>query len=374
MKIRLIGQNALDEALALRDLTAPEDGAHAMQRLVSQLASDASYRLPTELRSVRGPRIVSVLDNYDRLGFAAESVTRDARYTRYVAHDRVLRTHTSAVIPEALRDLADTSASAWNDVTLLAPGVVYRRDCIDRWHTGEPHQMDVWRVRRHGDRLNVEDLRALITIVVESLLPGWRWRTSESEHPYTLEGLQIDVEHEGRWVEIGECGLAHPRVLDIAGLESGASGLAMGLGLDRLLMLRKGIPDIRLLRSTDPRIASQMQDLETYRAVSSYPMIRRDMSIAVPADTTPEELGDRVRRLGTIASYVEEIEVVSETPARSLPPQAQARLGLLPGQKNVLLRIVVRSHERTLTHPEANEVRNAIYRILHEGAVNVFAS
>lgn len=374
MKIRLIGQKALDEALTLRDLTAPEDGAHAMQRLVSQVANDASEALPTEVRRVRGPRIVSVLDNYDHLGFAAESVTRDARYTRYVAADRVLRTHTSSMIPEALRELADSSEASWSDVTLLAPGVVYRRDCIDRWHSGEPHQLDVWRVRRDGDRLNRDDLRALIGIVMVSLLPGWRWRTSEAVHPYTLEGLQIDVEHEGRWIEVGECGLAHPRVLELAGLDSEASGLAMGLGLDRLLMLRKAIPDIRLLRSTDPRIASQMEDLETYRAVSSYPMIRRDMSIAVPADTTPEELGDRVRLLGTIASYVEEIEVVSETPARALPPQAQARLGLLPGQKNVLLRIVVRSHERTLTHPEANEVRNAIYRILHEGAVNVFAS
>ncbi|AKV03466.1 Phenylalanyl-tRNA synthetase alpha chain [Labilithrix luteola] len=374
MKIRLIGQKALDDALVLRDLTDPEGGAHAMQSLVAQLASDVGQAQSTEPRRVRGARVVSVLDNYDRLGFAPESVTRDARYTRYVTHDRVLRTHTSAMIPEALRGLAESGEARSLDVTMLAPGVVYRRDCIDRLHSGEPHQVDVWRVRRGGKRLDRDDLRALIAVAMESLLPGWRWRTTDAVHPYTLEGLQVDVEHDDQWIEVGECGLAHPRVLELAGLDRDVSGLAMGLGLDRLLMLRKGIPDIRLLRSSDPRIASQMLDLEPYRAVSSYPAIRRDMSIAVPADTTPEELGDRVRLLGTLASYVEEIEVVSETPARSLPPQAQARLGLLPGQKNVLLRIVVRSHERTLTHPEANEVRNAIYRILHEGAVNVFAS
>jgi phenylalanyl-tRNA synthetase alpha chain len=64
------------------------------------------------------------------------------------------------------------------------------------------------------------------------------------------------------WVEIGECGLAHPDVLASAGRNPREwTGLAMGLGLDRLLMLRKGMPDIRLLRSTDPRIAGQMQDL-----------------------------------------------------------------------------------------------------------------
>jgi phenylalanyl-tRNA synthetase alpha chain len=73
------------------------------------------------------------------------------------------------------------------------------------------------------------------------------------------------------------------------------SGLAMGLGLDRILMLRKGIDDIRLLRSVDARVTRQVLDLTPYRAVSSQPAIRRDLWIAVDADDTPEQLGDRVR-------------------------------------------------------------------------------
>src|SRR5262245_45725236 len=108
----------------------------------------------------------------------------------------------------------------------------------------------------------------MIGHVVAAALPGWRWRATAAAHPYTEHGLQIDAETPGggEWLEIGECGLGSPRVLADAGL-AGASGLAMGLGLDRLLMLRKGIPDIRLLRAHDPRIADQMRDLAPYRAV-----------------------------------------------------------------------------------------------------------
>ena len=60
----------------------------------------------------------------------------------------------------------------------------------------------------------------------------------------------------GEWVELLECGLAHPAVLAAGGL-AGHGGLAMGIGMDRAMMLRKGIGDIRLLRSGDPRVAGQ---------------------------------------------------------------------------------------------------------------------
>ena len=69
-----------------------------------------------------------------------------------------------------------------------------------------------------------------------------------------------------------------PRVLAGPASTRRAPGLAMGLGLDRALMLRKGIGDIRLLRSADPRVADQLLDLEPYRPVSSMPPARRDLS------------------------------------------------------------------------------------------------
>lgn len=354
-------------ALSLRDLTDSSAGPHAMQILVRDLRSALLVTGPTAILEHRGPRVVSIADNYDALGFPPEAVTRDRRYTRYVTADTVLRTHTSALIPRLLRDLAKTLRDD-DDVVLIAPGIVYRRDCIDRLHTGEPHQIDVWRIAR---RLPLS-LDVLIATVVSALLPGRAYVTSPAVHPYTTNGLQIDVDG----VEIGECGLAHRDVLRGAGLPHDAHGLALGLGLDRLVMLRKALPDVRLLRSTDPRIASQMIDLAPYRPVTTQPSITRDLSLAVStgADLDAESLGDRVRSaLGDRASTIEEVRILSETDGSALPAAARARLGLRAGQKNVLVRIVLSDLERSLTHPEANLLRDIVYAALHEGDVHVWA-
>jgi phenylalanyl-tRNA synthetase alpha subunit len=83
--------------------------------------------------------LVSVEDNYDRLGYAAADLTRDARYSHYVAETVMLRSHTSAGIPAALRELAQ-QAGPPADVLLVLPGLCYRRDSIDRLHIGTPHR------------------------------------------------------------------------------------------------------------------------------------------------------------------------------------------------------------------------------------------
>jgi phenylalanyl-tRNA synthetase alpha chain len=170
--------------------------------------------------------------------------------------------------------------------------------------------------------------------------------------------------------------VALPRLLADTGHDPRVtSGLAMGLGLDRLLMLRKRLPDIRLLRAGDPRIAGQMRDLERWRPVSAMPPVRRDLSIAVDAGELAEDLGDRVRAaLGSRAGAVESVEVRSETRYEELPEAARARLGIAPGQVNMLVRVVLRDLERTLTHEEANQLRDAIYAALHRGAVHQWAA
>ena len=173
--------------------------------------------------------------------------------------------------------------------------------------------------------------------------------------------------HEGRWVEVWECGPAHPDVLAAAGL-AGHSGLALGMGLDRMLMLIKGIPDIRLLRSADPRIADQMRDLARYRPVSSMPPVTRDLSVAVAEDEDEETLGDRVRdALGGDEPCVEEVRVLSATAWDRLPESAARRLGAQPGQKNLLVRVVLRDLEKTLTNEAANSLRDRIYLAIHQG-------
>jgi phenylalanyl-tRNA synthetase alpha chain len=104
-----------------------------------------------------------------------------------------------------------------------------------------------------------------------------------------------------------------------------------------------------------------MRDLSLYRPVSNLPAIVRDVSLAVDADDDAEVLGDRVRDvLGADADAVEAVELVSETAGSALPAVAIERLGLQPGQKNVLVRIVLRHAERTLTRAEANVLRDRV--------------
>ncbi|HKP75515.1 MAG TPA: hypothetical protein VJT67_08220 [Longimicrobiaceae bacterium] len=364
MKPAILTPDALHRALTLRDLADPAAGPHAMQQVVAAIGEALAARWGCEARVHRAHPVVPLADNYDRLHYPPGGAARDARYTRYVSETTLLRTHTTAMIPLLLRELA---ADPSDDVVLMCPGLVYRRDQIDRIHTGEPHQMDVWRITRR--RLTARDLREMADAVVAAVLPSAEHRLNAADHPYTVDGLEIEARVGDEWVEIGECGLALPAILHEAGLPADTwSGLAMGLGLDRLLMLAKGIDDIRLLRSADPRVTAQMLDLAPYRPVSSQPPVRRDLSVAVGAARTPEELGDRVRQaLGDAVESLESVEVLAETAYDRVPPVARDRIGMRPGQKNVLVRIVIRDLARTLTSDEANALRDAVYASLHEG-------
>jgi phenylalanyl-tRNA synthetase alpha chain len=360
----------LDRALALRDLSDPDRGPHAMQLLVDTIAEALERAWGCPVRTYRAGPVVTVEDNYGVLGYPADAPAREARYSRYVDAARMLRAHTTAIVPAALRALADGP-----DQVVACPGLVYRRDVVDRLHVGEPHQLDLWRVRRDGP-LTEADLDEMVELVVGAVLPGAKWRTLHTTHPYTTAGREIEVLVAGEWVELLECGLAGTHVLAAGGLNGVRwSGLALGLGLDRAVMLRKGIGDIRLLRSDDPRVSGQMRTLEPYRQVSSMPPTARDLSIAVSDGVDAEELGDRVRRAldpGELDA-VEEVRVVGETPGAELPPQAVARIGLRPGQRNVLLRLVLRHPTQTLTAAEANVVRDRVYAAVHEGDAHQWA-
>lgn len=211
----------------------------------------------------------------------------------------------------------------------------------------------------------------MVGLLVEAVLPGAEWAVTHVTHPYMVGGRQIDVRHNGEWLELAECGRIHPDVLRGSGLDPARwSGLALGMGLERALMLRKGIPDIRYLRAEDPRTASQMRTLEPWQHVSLKPASRRDISVVLAVDEDEETLGDRVRiALGDDAAVIESVEVLSRTAHEDLPDTARTRLGTQDGQVNLLLRIILRPIDRTLTSEQANMTRNAIYVAVHEGPV-----
>ena len=92
----------------------------------------------------------------------------------------MLRSHATAMIPPALRASA---ADPVDDVLLVCPGMVYRRDAIDRLHTGTPHQLDLWRVSRRP--LGNDDMDEMTRLLIDALLPGAVYRAEPRVHPYT---------------------------------------------------------------------------------------------------------------------------------------------------------------------------------------------
>ena len=109
----------LQRDLGLRDLSEPAEGPHAIQILIGQAVQGLSRAWGCEVRWCSGPRIVPVADNYDRLGYLAEAITRDARYTRYVDAGHMLRSHSSAMTP---RRCAGSPASPATTCCWPAPG------------------------------------------------------------------------------------------------------------------------------------------------------------------------------------------------------------------------------------------------------------
>jgi phenylalanyl-tRNA synthetase alpha chain len=348
----------LQDILNITDLT--NTPGHCINLMLQEIELRLS-KLNVDIQTKRYSPITTIEDNYDRLYYPQTDVTKSSIYTRYVDTKHILRTQTTSGIPQLLKEITSS------DSIYLLPGMVYRRDVIDRTHVGEPHQLDIWRIS-NKKRYTRQDLLELVELVIDAVLPGSVWRYNETNHHYTQDGIEVEVLKDGKWLEILECGLILPRLLDDNGLDSHIwSGLAMGIGLDRSVMIRKNIDDIRILRSSDPRIANQMTNLDVYKPVSNYPLIRKDLSIAIDKSYDIELIGDLIRTNVKNVDWIEEITIKSETDYENLPPHVSERLGMDNSMKNILIGLLIRSIDRNLTTSEVNSIMEDLYVKIHSG-------
>ena len=366
VKKEVMSKERLQRSLSIPDLTNPENGIHAINIMINNIKEGLKKDYPkSNISIVRSDPKVSVEENYDDLLIPSNNPSRSSRYTRYIDENNVLRTHTSAILPRWLKKRA---SGAIEDETILLPGMCYRRDVVDRTHCGEPHQMDIWRIKKGEPRLMRRDLIHLVETILNITVPGYNYRINETNHPYTINGIEIEILKDGEWLEVLECGEAHPTILKNAGLNPQEySGLALGMGLDRLVMTIKEIDDIRILRSNDERIKEQMKNLDKYIKVSNQPATKRVLSYSASKEKTEEDVYEEVRdMLGENSSYIEEINY-SEVLYEELPEKAKENLGILPWQKNIIITIVLRPLERSLPRETVNKWIESLYPKLNEG-------
>jgi phenylalanyl-tRNA synthetase alpha chain len=358
---------SVHQALLLTDLTEKNQPDHAVRLLLNEVLQGLAERGWPRAQLQVGPRIVSAEENYGLLGYDPAEITLGSEHTRWVDEHSLLRTQTTSQIPAALQQAAEVRQPG-QTILLAAPGITFRRDSRDRWHCAEPHQMDIW-VLGDPELASHEHLLRLVGDVLQSAVPEKSWVYSDSPHHYTEGGIEVNVLNDGVPVEVLECGRIAQSLLQrlqIDPLRHG--GLALGMGLDRLTMLRKGIPDIRLLRDQNVRVQAQMHDLDPWTAVSRLPSIARDISLAVTPGLSEEVLTERMlQAAGDCSGWIEEMRIKGRWHRSDLPAQAIERLGMLPGQENVLLHVVLRDCSRSITTGEANALYADIQGAMHEG-------
>ncbi len=370
LKFEVSSAETISRLLAVEDLTMPTKSGHERNiigKIFDQVISKLNEHKFPNVNIIRGDANVDAIDNFDRLLFSPGNPGRSATYTRYTDEDHVLRTHTSALIPSTFEKLGKDI----DRETFVLPGLVYRRDVIDPRHLDVFHQIDIWTLQENKKYgvVNREDLLALGRTVFEAACPGTKMIVYEAKHPYTIEGIEVYAVSDGKEIEVFEAGLINPNILRMSGLDPDKySGLALGMGVERLIMARKNLPDIRLIRSTDPRVIKQMGNMEKFKNVSDQPAMSRDMSYCISKNDTEEDICEAIRDVfGEKGELLEQVEILERTSFDKLSSIAKERLGAREDQDNVLVRIVLRHPDETLTKKEAAELYTMAYPKLHQG-------
>jgi len=204
-----------------------------------------------------GPEIETDYNNFEALNFTDDHPARDMQDTFYTDDGNLLRTHTSAIQVRALKVLKPP-------FRIIAPGRVFRYEEIDASHENTFNQVEGMVV---GKNITVGNLTYTMNQLLSKIFRKETVvRLRPGYFPFVEPGFELDFQcmvcngkgcsvckHSG-WVELLPCGLIHPNVLRFAGLDSEEwTGFAFGLGLDRLVMMRYGITDIRYFNSGNLR-------------------------------------------------------------------------------------------------------------------------
>ncbi|MEI6498869.1 MAG: phenylalanine--tRNA ligase subunit alpha [bacterium] len=196
-----------------------------------------------------GPEVDTEWYNFDALNVPAEHPARDVQDTFYLTDGRLLRTQTSNSQVRYGKDKLPP-------IKVVVPGVCYRNEATDAGHETTFYQFEglyidknvtmghlFWTLENFYKFVYGDDVKI---------------RFKPSFFPFTEPSVEFDVKFKGKWFELGGAGMVHPKVIENMGLDPAIfSGFAFGPGVERPIMVKYGIQDIRLLRSGDLRFLKQ---------------------------------------------------------------------------------------------------------------------
>jgi phenylalanyl-tRNA synthetase alpha chain len=242
------------------DLTLPEGGRRKgslhpvshVAREVEQVFSSMGYAV------VDGPHVELDEFNFTRLNIPADHPARDHQDTFWLSNGKLLRTHTSAVQSRQYPQLTPPFRQ-------VVVGKVFRYEAVDATHDNTFTQVEGYVIDRE---ITVAHLVGTLHTMLKAVLKreDIEIRLRPSFFPFVEPGFEVDVRLTGadpssrfsRWVELLGCGMIHPKVLSAGGIDPEQwQGFAFGLGLERLVMIRHEITDIRVMHGADLRSLHQ---------------------------------------------------------------------------------------------------------------------
>lgn len=205
-----------------------------------------------------GPELEDDWHNFTALNVPEDHPARDMQDTFWTREDlpRVPRTHTTAV---TARELERMAKEGLIELRMVAPGKVYRNEATDATHEAQFYQLDGFAVGPVGTVTLAHLKGTLERFYREYLGPQSKVRFRPSFFGFTEPSVEVDAWYEapgkeGKWLEMNGGGMLHPKVIADAGLDpEKVAGFAFGGGIERMLMVKYGVPDARLFHSGDIR-------------------------------------------------------------------------------------------------------------------------
>lgn len=332
--------------LAMPDLSRQKD--HPIQLLVERITSLPRYE---DFDIIEIPEIVSTQVMFDTYNFPKDHPARSASDTYYADQDHVLRPHTTIMRwyyleSEWIRKKLEKDGSIW----VISYWKVYRKDEIDRSHHTVFHNIDaVYICKKEKQLVSRNTLEDILGELIKSIYQNKHKRKFvDDQNPYTDPTVEIEVDFNWKDLEILGSWVLRPELIELLGLDPEKyNAWAWGPWLERILMPKMNIPDIRIFWSQDERITKQRWNLEhSYEEVSKYPASPRDISFLVPKSMHLNNYYTLIRDIAD--DIVEEVILLDKY---------ENDEKFWSDMISYTFRIVYRSHDRTLTNDEVNEIQ-----------------